>query len=329
MNMTGKDAAVSLAHGAGGGESHAFIEEVFLTGSAGSGVLREDAALIADGTLAMTIDGFVVDPPDFPGGDIGKLAICGTVNDLAVRGAVPRWIAASWIIPEGTRMHDVRRYADSLTRTAADAGVQIVAGDTKVVPARDMAGPSVTTCGVGEIRHPSSIGAVAPGDVLLVSGSLGAHTAALIARREGLFIDDLPPSDCALLHDVAFDAFRAGAHFARDATRGGVAAVLWELARAAGAHVRVDRAACPVHPAVAELCGLIGLDPLYLLLAAAPSVAHDVLAALHRNPRAHDAEIIGHVLPPASPDSEPSVEAITEGRTLPLSSAGLPFPRLC
>jgi hydrogenase expression/formation protein HypE len=324
------ESRVSLAQGAGGVESHEFIEGVFLAGLAGSDALREDAALIADGSLAMTIDGFVVDPPDFPGGDIGKLAVCGTVNDLAVRGAVPRWMAVSWILPEGMPVDAVRRYADSLARTAAEVGVRVVAGDTKVVPERDMASLSVTTCGVGEVRYPSSIGSVRPGDVLLLSGGLGAHTAALIARREGLLVDGLPESDCAPLHELAFDAFRAGAHFARDATRGGVAAVLWELARAAAADVRLDRAACHVHPAVAELCELLGLDPLYLanegclLLAAPPDRAEDVLAALRRHEGGRAAAIVGAVA--AGPTG---VQAGLDGRLLPLPAGGLAIPRLC
>lgn len=323
---------VSLIHGSGGAESRDFVETVFLRSLANVGRHgpQEDAALIADGTLAMTIDGFVVDPPEFPGGDIGKLAVCGTVNDLAVRGAVPRWMAVSWVLPESLPIDIVRRYADSLSRTAAAVGLEVVTGDTKVVPAQDMASLSVTTCGVGEIKYTSGIGLVSVGDVLLVSGRIGEHASALLAAREGLLFDDLPPSDCAALHELAFSAFQAGAHFARDATRGGVTAVLWEIAHAANARVRIDRDAFPVHPAVVTLCELLGFDPLYLanegcLIVAAPEErAQQVLRALHEHETGLDAAIVGEVT-----DGAANVESVLDGRLLPLAAGAVPLPRLC
>jgi len=321
---------ISLLHGAGGSESRDLIRDVFLTHLSARHGPEEDAAIIANGTLAISIDGFVVDPPDFPGGDIGKLAVCGTVNDLAVRGAEPRWMAVSWIIPEGMPVENLARYSASLATTAHEANIAVVTGDTKVVPSADLRGPVITTCGVGEVKKLSTIDAVTAGDVLIVSGRVAEHTTALLAAREGLLVDDLPPSDCALMHHLTAAAFTAGAHFARDMTRGGLAAVLWEIADACHTGLRVERGSIPVHPAVAELCSVVGLDPLYLanegcvLIAARPDRVDDVLAAIRKEPTGVHASVIGQVL-----DSRKGVDILTDGKLLPLQANAVGLPRLC
>jgi hydrogenase expression/formation protein HypE len=320
---------IGLIDGAGGMESRDLIREVFLDRLPAQRGPAEDAARFCDDRMAISIDGFVVDPAEFPGGDIGKLAVCGTVNDLAVRGAVPRWLAVSWIVPEGLSIDQLNRYATSLARTANEAGIAVVAGDTKVVPAEDLRGPAVTTCGVGEVYAASSIASVRADDVLLISGRVAEHTTALLAAREGLIVDDLPPSDCAVLHGLTSAAFAAGAVFARDVTRGGLAAVLWEIADATGVGVRVEREQVPVHPAVADLCSLIGLDPLYLanegcvLFAVRPHHADAVLAAVRTHPLGRAAALVGRIV-----ESGP-VEITADGRRMPLPGNAVPLPRLC
>lgn len=319
--MTGIDdkptARVTMAHGGGGTAMRDLIDGVFLAAFRPDGAgpqedqARLDLAAIAPagGTLAFTTDSYVVTPLEFPGGDIGKIAVCGTINDLAVGGARPVALSVAVIIEEGLPLDTLRRIALSMAATAAQAGVPIVTGDTKVVAKGACDGLFITTSGVGVIdpgivSGPGiSIAAARPGDVILVNGLLGDHGAAILAARGELALDLPIGSDCAALHDLVAALLRAvpEVRALRDATRGGVAAVLNELAEASGVGVHLTEAALPVRPEVRGFCEILGLEPLYLanegkLVAVVPAErAQDALRALRDHPLGRDAAIIGTV----------------------------------
>ena len=218
--------------------------------------------------LAFTTDSFVVNPLFFPGGDIGKLAVCGTVNDLAMAGAEPRYLSCGFILEEGVPMETLRRVVDSMKRTADDAGVAIVTGDTKVVDRGKGDGLFINTAGIGIVADeleisPDRVGA---GDQILVSGDIGRHGVAIMSVREGLEFSGAPKSDCAPLSDLvrSLSVLGRDLHCLRDLTRGGLAAALIEIAEQAGAGLNLDETAIPVHPAVRGACELLGLDPNYV-----------------------------------------------------------------
>ena len=255
--------------------------------------------------LAMTTDSFVVDPLEFPGGDIGKLAVCGTINDLAVGGAMPLYLSCAAIIEEGLPFDLLHRIARSMAAAAREAGVQVVTGDTKVVPRGACDKLFLTTTGIGVIRAGLELGAhrAQPGDAVLVNGVLGDHGAAILAARGDLALDAPIDSDCAALHGLV-DALLAAApatRFMRDATRGGVATVLNEIAIAAGCGIELDECAVPLREAVKGFCEILGLDPLYLanegrLVAIVPPADADrALAAMRAHPLGAGACRIGHV----------------------------------
>lgn len=304
-------AKVTLAHGGGGSAMRDLIEEVFRAPFAGGApTAAEDqarfdlAALSAQGDrLAFTTDSFVVDPLFFPGGDIGTLAVCGTINDLAVGGARPVALSCAVIIEEGLPLDTLRAVAASLATTAAAAGVPIVTGDTKVVARGACDKLFLTTTGIGVIRSGLQVGIdrVRPGDVLLVNGLLGDHGAAILNARGDLALDTEIASDCAALHGLIADLIAAapGVRMMRDATRGGVAAVLNELAEASQVGVRIRETDLPMRPEVAGFCEILGLDPLYLanegkLVAAVPAdQAEAALSALRAHPLGQGSAIIG------------------------------------
>jgi len=264
---------VTLAHGGGGKAMRELIETVF-TATFKPDAMEDqarlmDAALQEPGArLAFTTDSFVVDPVEFPGGNIGKIAVCGTVNDLAVGGARPLWLSAAFIIEEGTEIALLERVVASMKAEADKAGVRIVTGDTKVV-GRGMADKLfVTTSGVGVIPAGRDLAAsqVRPGDVAIVNGVLGDHGAAILAARGDMALSAEIPSDCQGLGHLmeAVIAAAPGARAARDATRGGLASALNEIAEAAGLGIEIDETALPLRPEVRGMCEILGLDPLYL-----------------------------------------------------------------
>lgn len=271
--MALRDDRVTLAHGGGGKAMRDLIEEVFTAVFEPEGMEDQarlsDAALQAPGArLAFTTDSFVVDPVEFPGGDIGKIAVCGTVNDLAVGGARPLWLSAAFIIEEGTEIALLRRVVASMKAEADAAGVRIVTGDTKVV-GRGMADQLfVTTAGVGVIAPGRDLAAsrIRPGDVAIVNGVLGDHGAAILAARGDMALSAEIVSDCQglghLMQAVAEAA--PGLRAARDATRGGLASALNEMAEAAALAIEIDEAALPLRAEVKGMCEILGLDPLYL-----------------------------------------------------------------
>ncbi len=265
---------VSLAHGAGGEASVRLVRDVFMH-SFGGEVLRrmEDSArlpaTLAEGErLALTTDSYVITPIFFPGGDIGKLSICGTVNDLAMVGARPRYITCGFILEEGFALEDLARLTRSMAATAAEVGVEIVAGDTKVVGRGAADGIFINTAGVGVIPAGMEIAADAarPGDLVAVSGTVGEHGAAILAAREGFRFGEALASDCAPLWDLVCSLFDGGVKPAvlRDPTRGGLAAVLNEIATSSGVGVRVREADVPLSEAVRGATEILGLDPWFL-----------------------------------------------------------------
>jgi hydrogenase expression/formation protein HypE len=270
---------VLLAHGGGGRLTKRLIETVFLPAFANPLLLtRHDGAVFplpppapkgaAPARLAFTTDGYVVRPLFFPGGDIGTLAVNGTVNDLAMCGARPLYLSAAFILEEGFPLRDVERIAASMQRAARDAGVDLITGDTKVVERSKADGVFVTTAGVGILEHALAIGPaeVRPGDAILLSGDIGRHGIAIMAAREDLRFETTVSSDCAPLAKPVLALLEAGLeiHCLRDLTRGGLAAALVEIAEASSTRLALDEGAIAVEGAVAAACEVLGLDPLHV-----------------------------------------------------------------
>ncbi len=336
---------VTLAHGSGGKAMRDLIDDVFL-GAFDHPALAplEDqarfdlAALQAEGDrLAFTTDSYVVDPLFFPGGDIGKLAVCGTVNDLAVSGARPLYLSCGVIIEEGFPVEDLRRIAASMRAAAEEAGVAIVTGDTKVVHKGAADKLFVNTAGVGVIPSGVEIAArrAAPGDLVLVNGLLGDHGAAILDARGDLALDSPIESDCAPLNGL-IDAVLAvcpEVHCLRDATRGGVATVLNEFAQAAGVGIEIEESALPLREAVKGFCEILGLDPLYLanegklVLVLPADRAEAALAAMRAHPAGKLAAVIGRVLP--APEGTVVMKTLFGGTRVVDMLVGDQLPRIC
>jgi hydrogenase expression/formation protein HypE len=262
---------VQLAHGGGGRRMHELLEGLLLP-SFGNELLleRHDGATlnIAGARLAFTTDSYVVKPLFFPGGDIGTLAINGTVNDLAMCGARPLYLSSAFILEEGFPMESLRRVVESMKITAAEANVQLVTGDTKVVDKGKGDGIFVNTAGIGVVEHALQIApsAVRPGDAVLLSGDVGRHGIAIMAMREGLSFETTIESDCAPLWDPVAALLAEGIdiHCLRDLTRGGLSSGLIEIAETAQVRIRIEEMLVPVREDVAGACEILGLDPLYL-----------------------------------------------------------------
>ncbi len=337
---------VQMAHGGGGRLMRGLIEGMFLPafrgGPGGSGAQRlppHDSAVIETGgvRLAFTTDTFVVSPLFFPGGDIGKLAVFGTVNDLAMAGAKPVWLSAAFILEEGFPLESLRRVVESMREAARQTGVEIVTGDTKVVDRGKGDGLFVNTAGIGLVPAGIDVSPalVRPGDAVLVSGDLGRHGIAVMSVREGLGFESGLESDCAPLADLVAALVPLGAdlHCLRDLTRGGLAAALNEIALDARVGMDLDEAAIPVGEAVAGACELLGLDPLYAanegrLVAFVPAEAAErALAILRSHPAAPEPGIIGRVTG-RHPGMVELRNPIGGGRILDLLS-GEQMPRIC
>ena len=301
---------VLLAHGAGGQLSHDLVERVFAAAFANPLLAPlDDSAVLpappAGSRLAFTTDSYVVTPLFFPGGDIGRLAVCGTGNDLARSGARPLGLSAAFIVEEGFSLADLERVAASMAAAAREAGVEVVAGDTKVVERGQADGCFITTAGVGLIGPGVDIaGANArPGDAVLLSGPVGDHGLAIMSQREGLRFETPLESDVAPLNGLVGEMLAASSqvHTLRDPTRGGVATTLNEIARQSQVEIVVEEASIPVQPAVRGLAELLGLDPLYVanegkLVAVVPEAAAErVLAAMRAHPLGRQAARIGQV----------------------------------
>ena len=297
---------VLLAHGDGGEMMAELIERVFVS-RLGTGEPPGDdsARLKASGRLVFTTDAFVVDPIFFPGGDIGKLAVCGTVNDLAAAGARPVVLSASFILEEGLLIADLERIVDSMAAASAEADVKVVCGDTKVVPRGRADQVYVSTSGVGEVPPGIEVsgGNAQPGDVVLVSGPVGDHGLAVLSRREGLAFESPIESDCAPLAGLVAELLAAcsGVHVLRDPTRGGVATALNEIAQQSGVEIEIEEAEVPVNRSVSAACELLGLDPLYaanegkMIVVVSAEQKEVAFSALRAHARGREAAAIGRV----------------------------------
>ncbi len=330
---------VQLAHGGGGRASDALVTSVFGRLAAARSPRQDAASLEAGGVrLALSTDAFVVTPAEFPGGDVAKLAVCGTVNDVAVAGARPRWLTAAFVIEEGFPIETLERLAASMQATAERAGVAIVAGDTKVVERGAADGVYIATTGLGEVRSDARVSSdqAAPGDVILLSGTVGDHGMAVMVARAVLPLDPPPLSDCAPLQglvEAVLDAGGLGVKCLRDPTRGGLAASLNEIARDSGVSMRVDAEAVPVRSNVRQACELLGFDPLQvanegkIVAVVAPEAADSVLAAMRASEYGAEAAAIGEVLD-AGRGRVRVRGAFGAERTLDMPSGEL-LPRIC
>jgi len=308
-----RDKTVTLAHGSGGQAMQDLIEALFVSQFEGKlPTTLEDQAripfdeLTAQGDrLAFTTDSYVVDPLFFPGGDIGSLAVNGTVNDLAVSGAVPRYLTCALILEEGLSIDVLKQVIASMAAAAAQAGVKVVTGDTKVVPRGGADKLFINTAGIGVMRKGVTPAAaqIQPGDVVLVNGPVGNHGATIMVAREQFALETDLQSDCQPLHSLVDAIVRVcpEVRAMRDATRGGLATVLNEFADSAQVGIQLLEDQIPVDAAVQGLCELLGLDPLYLanegklVVVVPPDRADAVLAAMQAHPAGQDSRIIGQV----------------------------------
>jgi hydrogenase expression/formation protein HypE len=308
ISTNGMDDYILLNHGSGGRLSHDLIKNLFLK-RFGSDELLTDSALLKEPyhKLAFTTDSYVVDPIFFPGGDIGKLAVCGTVNDLAVSGAKPEYIAASFIIEEGFLLSDLEKIIDSMADEAQKAGVMIVTGDTKVVEKRKCDKIFITTSGIGILDDKyfeiSSGRRVKQGDKLIINGPVANHSIAVLGARNQLNFSTPVLSDCASLNHLIKKVLDkcSEIHFMRDLTRGGLATVLNELVEMVNEGIMVDEASIPIEEPVKGLCEILGFDPLYLanegkvLFVTGERDYLKVLEILHSCPLGMNAKMIGEI----------------------------------
>ncbi len=298
---------VTLAMGAGGKQTSELIERVFARRFASPLLTADDAAVLEPprGKMAMSTDGFIVSPSFFAGGNIGKLSICGTVNDLACMGARPLYLTCGFVIEEGYPLDKLEQIADAMAATAAEVGVTLVAGDTKVAGRGQVDGVFITTTGVGEVMEGASPegSKAAPGDTIIVTGDVGRHGCTILLERDDFGIEADVTSDCAPLWasvEAMLEVTR-DVHVIRDATRGGVGTVLYEIAGQSDVGVELDAASIPVDPAVGGVCRMLGLEPLYLacegrLVVIAPQEhASELVEALRSCPYSGGAAIIGRV----------------------------------
>ncbi len=335
-----RDEIVTLAHGAGGKSTRALVEGLFVEelGNPLLAPLSDSALLELDGSrLAFTTDSYVVKPLFFPGGDIGDLAVNGTVNDLAVSGARPLALSAGFVIEEGFAVADLRRVAASMGRAAAAVGVPVATGDTKVVERGKADGLYVTTAGVGLVPPGVELGPgrVRPGDRVLVSGTIGDHGMAVMVARGELELEVDLESDTAPVHELAqaLLSLDGAVRWMRDPTRGGLATALNELAEQAGVAVSLDEDALPVRPEVVGTCEILGIDPLYvasegrLVAVVAEEAADDALELLRAHPLGADAALVGDVR--AEPEGLVLLETSLGGSRVVDMLVGDPLPRIC
>lgn len=333
------DKTVTLAHGAGGKQTSELIDQVFRAHFSNPDLTADDAAVlsISAGKIAFTTDGFIVSPSEFPGGNIGKLSICGTVNDLACMGAKPLYLSCAFVIEEGFSMDKLEGIAAAMEKTANEAGVKIVAGDTKVAGKGQVDGVFITTTGIGQIIDDVNTSGfnAKPGDAIIVTGDIGRHGCAVLLARNEFGIEADVTSDCAPLWGTvkAMLDTSKDIHVIRDATRGGVGTVLYEIAEQSKVGIRLDSKSIPVADGVKGVCGMLGLEPLYLacegrlVIFAPKEVALKLVDTLHKGKYSADAAIIGEVIE----DMVGRIVVKTEigAQTLLPPPGGELLPRIC
>jgi hydrogenase expression/formation protein HypE len=338
---------ILLGHGSGGGLTAELLHKVFLPGfhSEVLAALEDQATVRLDGKhngaagqrIAFTTDSFVVRPLFFPGGDIGKLAVHGTVNDLAVGGATPLFLSAAFILEEGLPIVDLKRIVASMREACAEAGVTLVTGDTKVVDRGKGDQVFITTSGIGALPEGRrlSIRNARPGDKIIVSGTIGDHGIAIMSVREGIEFETVLESDCAPLNGLTRTMLEAcpGIRCMRDPTRGGVSSALNELADASHVGVRLAEAAFPVRPEVKAACEMLGLDVLYvanegkLVAVVPPDETEQCLSAMRKHPLGNNAAIVGEVV-----EDHPGMvvmKSLVGGERVVTLLAGEQLPRIC
>ena len=332
---------IVMGHGGGGKLGNELVEHLFLPAFRNAALENlGDAAVLnlPSGRLAMSTDSFVVQPLFFPGGSIGELAVNGTVNDLAVSGAIAKYLSASFILEEGFPLAQLAAIVEAMAAAAAKAGVQIVTGDTKVVERGHGDGCYINTAGVGVLREGIDVGPrrVVAGDAILVSGTIGDHGMAIMSVREGLEFESMIRSDCAALNGMiaaVLDSAGAAVHAMRDPTRGGLASTLNEIAQASNVGIAIDEKRLPVRMEVQSACELLGLDPVYVanegkaVFFVAPEAAERVLAVLREHPLGRDAALIGH----ATEQQKGMLVARTEmgANRVIAQQIGEQLPRIC
>ncbi len=334
-------ARVELSHGGGGRAMQQLIAEVFAPAFAHAGAKQgNDQAefLLGAGRYAFSTDSYVISPLFFAGGDIGSLAVHGTVNDLAMGGALPLYLSAGFVIEEGFPLADLKRIATSMGHAAREAGVAIVTGDTKVVERGKGDGVFINTAGIGRVPEGVDLSGdrARPGDAILLSGSIGDHGVAIMASRSGLGFDTSIESDSAALHALVADMLAAAPNalrLLRDPTRGGLAATLNEIAAQSRVGMRLEESAIPVRPQVRGACELLGLDPLNvanegkLIAVCDPDATEAVLAAMRAHPLGREAARIGFVTD--DPQRFVEMRTIFGGRRMVDWLHGEQLPRIC
>lgn len=335
-----QEESIVLDHGSGGRMSHELIAEYFVSALDNEPLKRLNDSAVVDipsGRIALSTDSYTVDPIFFPGGDIGSLAVHGTVNDIAMSGARPVYLTVGFILEEGFPMDDLRRILQSMSRAAREAGVKVVAGDTKVVPRGKADKIFINTAGVGVIERNVTLGGecALAGDAVLVSGAIGDHGACVLASREGLSFSSPVVSDSASLNglvELILDT-ADGVHVLRDPTRGGLATTLNEIALQSGVGVEIDEDRVPYRESVLGMCEILGLDPLYLanegkLIAIVQNdQAEALLAAMRSHELGRESRIIGRVA--ADHPGKVVMNTAVGGRRILDMLIGEQLPRIC
>lgn len=342
MKMSEKEGKISLAHGAGGALMMKLIKDTVLkelslrrAGEIGLDELDDGATFkVGDRTFVLTTDGHTIKPLFFPGGDIGRLAISGTINDLAVMGARPIAIACAVVLEEGFPIEDLRRICRSIDETAREVEVPTIAGDTKVMENRALDGTIVTTTGIGVADTPITDTGLSPGDKILITGTVGDHGITILAHREGIDVEADLCSDVAPIWETVEAALKAGGVTAmKDPTRGGVAAALNEMASKAGVGIILEEEKIPMKPAVRAVGEMLGIDPLQItnegkaIIAVKPESCEAVLEAVRKTKYGRDARIIGGVI--TEHPGEVMLKTVVGGHRLIESPIGDPAPRIC
>ncbi len=338
--MANKHSKITLAHGSGGKLTHELINQIFLPHFKNDVLsqLHDSAILQLNGeTLAFTTDSYVVKPLFFPGGDIGKLAISGTVNDLSVVGAKPLYLSVGFIIEEGFDISMLERIVTSMKDTASVAGINIVTGDTKVVDSGSADGLFINTCGIGTIAYKTmlSISNIEPCDKIIINGTIGDHGLAVISERESLDFNPPIKSDCAPLNELIHKLINSGANikFMRDPTRGGLATTLNEIVNTEKYGILVDEKNIPIKEDVRALCEILGYDPLYIanegkvVIVASAHDADKVCEILNEDSLGRDAAIIGEILP--EPAGKVCLKTVIGGTRILDMLVGDQLPRIC